>query len=191
MPYDYSDATPPTFELMPANTIATLLITTRPGGVGEDNMLKRSKDGRCEMLDLEYVVYDGDYKGRKFWQYLVLAGTEPGHEQAGKISRGVLRTIVESAKGIRPDDMSPEARAARTIGLGELNGLLFIGKIGVEKGGQKPDGTNWPDKNTLIAAVTPDKKEWRRIEQAPPFDGGGTSTPSTPAAPITRPEWAQ
>jgi len=90
--------------------------------------------------------------------------------------------------------MSPEARAGRVINnLGEFNGLLFIGRVGIEKGGQKPDGTFWPDKNTLVAAITPDKKEWKPLEQAPPFNGGGTSkTPAMPAAaPITRPEWAQ
>ena len=41
------------------------------GNVGEDGMLKRNKSGDAEMLDLEFAVVDGSYKGRKFWQYLI------------------------------------------------------------------------------------------------------------------------
>ena len=69
MTYDYS-AIPPSrdpLELIPADTIASVQLRIRPGGVGEDNLLKRSKDGGCEMLDVEYVVVDGPFAKRKFW----------------------------------------------------------------------------------------------------------------------------
>jgi hypothetical protein len=57
-PYDYTDA-PSERELIPAGTVATLRIHVRPGNVGEDGMLKRSKAGDCEMLGIEYLVVDG------------------------------------------------------------------------------------------------------------------------------------
>ena len=38
--------------------------------------------------------------------------------------------------------------------------------------------------------ITPDKKEWHPVEQAPPFNGGGGATPSSSAPPIKKPEWA-
>ena len=195
MPYDYTDAPPPRdLELIPHGTIATLLLHILAGGVGEDGMLKRSKAGDAEMLACEFTVGDGPHKGRKFWEYLILSGTTDGHAKSADINRGTLKAILDSALGLKPDDVSPEARAARTVGLKEFEGKAFIGKIGVEKGKPKNDGTgeNWPDKNILAAVITPDKKEWHPSEQPPPFNGGGaTSTaPSQPALPIERPGWA-
>jgi hypothetical protein len=49
----------------------------RPGGAGEDGLLKRSKDGSCEMLDPELTVVDGPYAHRKFWQNFVLEARVP------------------------------------------------------------------------------------------------------------------
>src|SRR5262245_18565989 len=149
MPYDYSDAPPPRdMELIPHGTIATVVMHLRAGDVGEDGMCKRAKSG-CEMLDIEFVVADGPYVRRKFWEYMILAGTTAEHAKAAEISRGTLRTIIESARGIKPDDMSPQARTARTVRLRDFENLTFIAKIGIEKGGTKNNGSgeNWPDKN--------------------------------------------
>ena len=73
MPYDYTDAPPHVrFELIPHGTIAT---------VSHENPRRRCRRGRhaqarrsgdCEMLDLEFAVVDGPYKGRKFWEYFDL-----------------------------------------------------------------------------------------------------------------------
>jgi hypothetical protein len=199
MPYDYSTAPPPRdLELIPAGTVASVQMRIRPGSVGEDGMLKRSKDGACEMLDCEFVVVDGPYSKRKFWTYFVLEGTTAGHAQAGEISRGVLRSILESARNIRPDDLGDQARARRTASLKDFNDIVFITRIGVEKGKPRNDGTgeSWPDKNILAAVITPDKKEWHPVEQPPPFNGGnaggtGSSTSSTTPAPgVKKPDWA-
>jgi hypothetical protein len=195
MPYDYTDALPPReFGLIPHGTIATVTMHPRAGGVGEDGMLKRSQEGTCEMLDVEYVVVDGPYARRKFWGNMVLAGTTDGHAEAAKISRGMLRAIIESARGIRPDDMSPQARAARTVDLKDFDNLTFIAKIGIEKGGARRDGSgNYADKNILLAVIGPDKKDWHPVEQPPPFNGGAggaEAAPSNTAPPIARPGWA-
>jgi hypothetical protein len=199
MPYDYSSAPPPRdFELIPAGTVATLQMRIRPGGAGEDNLLKRSKDGACEMLDSEFVLVDGPYARRKFWVNFILEGTGPKHDQAADISRGTLRTILESARNIRPDDLSADARARRTAGLKDFDNIIFIAKIGIEKGKPKHDGSgeNWPDKNVLAGIITPDKKDWHPVEQPPPFNGGGAGAAASPpptAAPapgIAKPSWA-
>jgi hypothetical protein len=196
MPYDYSDAPPPReFDLIPHGTIATVTMHLRAGGVGEDGMCKRSKDGGCEMLDVEYVVVDGKYARRKFWSNMIMSGTTDGHAEAAKISLGTLRTILESARNIRPDDLSPAARAARTVSLKDFDGLTFVVRVGIERGGPNKDkpGENWPDKNIIAAVITPDKKEWKPVEQAPPFDGGGgaqAAAPANAAPPIARPGWA-
>jgi hypothetical protein len=74
--------------------------------------------------------------------------------------------------------------------------MTFIAKIGIEKGGKKNDnsGDNWPDKNILAGVITPHHKDWHRVEQPPPFNGGSASPAATPpgsATPIARPGWAQ
>src|SRR6516165_7817889 len=191
-PYDYTEAPPPrdTMELIPRDTIATLVLHIRSGGVGEDGMLTRTSKGDAEMLVCEFTLADGAYKGRKVFENLLLEGTTDGHAEAAKISRSKLRAILDSALGLKPDDASPQARTARTVGLKEFEGKAFIGKIGVEKGGPKEDnagnltGENWPDKNILAAVITPDKKEWHPSEQPPPFNGGnsGGATSATPSS---------
>jgi hypothetical protein len=196
MPYDYTEAPPPReIELVPHGTVATVVLRIRPGNAGEDGLLKRSAKGDCEMLDLEFVIVDGQFARRKFWQNMVLAGSSDGHAKAAEISRGTLRTILESARGIKPDDVSPQARAARTVALKDFDNLTFIAKIGVEKGKPKNDGTgeSYPDRNVLAAVITPDKREWRSVEQAPPWNGGGggAAPASGSSAPsIPKPAWA-
>lgn len=197
MPYDYTDAPPPRdFDApIPHGTIATVTMHIRAGSAGEDSLLKRSKDGSCEMLDVEFQVVDGEYKRRKFWENMILAGTTDGHAKAAEISRGKLRTIIESARGIRPDDTSPQARERRTVSLKDFDNLSFIAKIGIDKGKPKDDGSgqNYPDRNILSGVITPDRKEYHPVEQAPPFDSGSTSTPPTSgssAPPVAKPPWA-
>ena len=196
LPYDYTDAPPPQFELIPQGTIATVALHIRPGNAGEGGLLKRSRDGGCEMLDIEFTVTDGPFKGRKFWQNMVLAGTTDGHAKAVDISRGTLKAILDSALGLHPDDKSPQAHAARTVELKQFEGMTFVAKIGQEKGGPRNDGGggNYDDKNILAGVITPDRKEWHPVEQPPPFNGGSgatsSSTPPPSAPPVQRPGWA-
>jgi len=184
MPYDYSDAPPPRdFEVIPAGEVVTISLHLRYGGAGEDGVLKRSAKGDCEMLDIEFTIVDGKYKGRKFWEY---------------ITRRVLKAIIDSAKGLMPDDISAEARAARTVSLKDFEGMCFMVKLGIEKGAPKKDsagnftGENYADKNVIGSVITKDKKEWKPVEQAPPFNGGnsGGAAPAAPSTPVARPSWA-
>jgi len=195
MPYDYTDAPPPQFEPIPHGTIATVAMHIDAGNVGEDGMLKRSKDGGCEMLNTVLTITDGPYKGRKVFERWILAGTTDGHAQAAERSRGMLKAILDSALGLKPNDTSPQARVARNVSLKDFEGKTFIAKIGVEKGGPKNDGSgeNWPDKNVLAGVITPDKKDWHPVEQPPPFNGGNSgaqTAPANTAPPIERPGWA-
>jgi hypothetical protein len=189
MPFDYSEAPPAReFDLIPHGTVATVQLKIRSGGAGEDGLLKRSKGGDCEMLDLEFVVIDGAFAKRKFWENMILSGVTDGHAKAAEVSQSRLRGILESARGIRPDDMSVGARTARTASLADFNGLSFIAKIGIEKGRPRNGGgENYPDKNILVAIITPDKKDWHQVAQSP-----APAAPSAaPAATvIEKPKWA-
>jgi hypothetical protein len=190
MAYDYTDAPEQRGnEPIPADSVATVQLTIRPGGAGEGGLLKRSQDGGCEMLDCELVVVDGPYMKRKLWERMIISGTTDGHAKAAEISRGKLRAILESARGIKPNDTSKEAREARTAELGDFDGLRFIAKIGIEKGRPKNDGSgeNYADRNTIAAVITPDRKDWHTVEQMP--------RPAAPVSaavvvPISKPAWA-
>ena len=187
--YDFNDAdTQRNFDVIPNGTIATVRMTVRPGSAGEDGWLRRSKDGNSEMLDCEFVVLDGPFAKRKFWMLFTVDGTTQGHAEAAKISASKLRAILESARGIRPDDKSDTATQARRIGsYGDLNGLSFIARVGVE-----PPQNGYKAKNRLDHVVTPDEKAWHPVTQEPP--AAPSTAPAKPAstpAKINRPDWSK
>ena len=185
--YDYTDAPPPQFELVPHGTIADISFHIRPGGVGEDKLLKRSRDGGCEMLDVEFTLVDGAYAKRKFWGLFTVAGTTLGHVEAARISNGKLRAILESARGIKPDDQSDAAKEARRVSsYGDFNGLVFMVRIGVE-----PPQNGYRAKNRLDQVITPDQKAWHAVTQEPVAAASTTSAkPASTPAKIERPKWA-
>jgi hypothetical protein len=162
MSYDFNDADAQrTFEPIPAGTIVPLQVKLRPGDAGEDGYLRRSKDGASQGLDVELTVLDGPFSQRKLWIRLTLGGNAAGHAEAARISRAKIRAMLESARGIRPDDGSDTANQARRISnYGELNRLRFVGKVGVE-----PPRNGYPAKNFLLQVITPERQEWHPVEQ--------------------------
>src|SRR6516225_3245091 len=204
MPFDYSQTDDPRdfSELIPHNTIATVQMRIRPGNAGPDGLYKRTARGDAEMLDCEFVVLDGPYVKKKFWDNFMLAGTTDGQKEMVLTNRGRLKKILESARGIKKGDTSAENLAKYQAEDKDFDNIIFIAKIGVRKGEAKNDGsgTSWSDKNYLLAAVGPEDKNWRPIEQPLPFNGGGaaaapagtatTDAPPAGAAPIQPPKWA-
>ncbi|KRR21324.1 hypothetical protein CQ14_06655 [Bradyrhizobium lablabi] len=151
------------FSVMDDGTIAVCQINIRPGNAGEGGWLKRSKNGDSMGLDIEFTVVGGTYDKRKFWSFWVLEGVTDGHQKAADISAGRIRAVLESARGVRPDDQSDEAKAARRLNdFSELDGIRFIGKIGIERA---EEGSRYKDKNVLDAAITPDRTAWTKVEQ--------------------------
>lgn len=147
--------------LIPEGTTAAVHMTVRPGNAGEGGWLKRSKTGDSQALDCEFTVVDGPFAKRKFWSLFTVEGTTEGHAKAAEISASRLRGILESARGVRPDDESENAKGARRVSTwGDFDGIRFVADIGVEKG---KDG--YKDKNTLKAAITPDRKAWVKVDQ--------------------------
>lgn len=196
MAYDFNSASEQrSGDLIADGTIAPVHLTIRPGNSGEGGWLKRSKSGDSMALDCEFTVTEGPNAKRKFWSLLTVEGTTEGHQKAADISASRIRAILESAHGIRPDDESEAARAGRRINSwGDLNNLRFVAKIGVEKG---KDG--YKDKNTLAEVITPDRKQWTRVEQMPrqqSFQPIGNAAQNVAAqaaaaaAPAPKPAWA-
>src|SRR4029077_19663300 len=108
---DFNNAEPQReMGLIDDGTVAVVQINVRPGHAGEGGWLKRSKAGESEALDCEFTVVDGPYAKRKFWTLLTLGGISEGQKKAGDISGSRIRAILESARGIKPDDQSDTAK---------------------------------------------------------------------------------
>jgi hypothetical protein len=176
------------FDLIPSDTIATLAIKVRGGGAGSDGTLRRSKDGRSEGLDLEFIVVDGKFAKRKLWALLTLQGETEGHAEAGRIASSLLRAILESARGVRPDDQSEEAKQQRRLGSYlELDGLRFVGRVGIE-----PARNGYSPKNRLASVITPDMQTWQKPDQsAAPAPAAKPTQPPSGGGVIPRPQWSR
>jgi hypothetical protein len=179
-------------DLIPTGAILAVQLTIRHGGHGEGGLFKQSESG-AQMLDCEFVVLTkGQYERRKFWQYIILGGPSAGHEKAAEISRGMIRAMLESARDIRPDDMSEEATKARSAEYEDLQNLRFTVKVGIER-----DKTgDFNDKNRIAEVITPDSKKYSKVEQLPsqprlPMVQPAAAKPaSAPASKIARPVWS-
>jgi hypothetical protein len=137
----------------------------------------------------------GPHAGRKFWDRMLVNGTTEGHEKAADITNRRLRAILESARGVRPDDNSEAAAQARRVASwGEFDGLRFIARVGVE-----PASNGYKAKNNLIEVITPDRVNWHRVEQVPPSpkpaptpSATATAEPANSNPPlVARPKWAE
>lgn len=168
--FNTAEVSAPVDSLIPDGTIAPVRMTLRAGGAGEGGWLRPNKDGDKLMLDIELTVTAGPYARRKVWGLMVVSGSE----KAEGITRSTLRGILESSRNIRPDDMSDAAKQARCIaGYGDLDGVEFLAKIGIEKG-----QNGYSDKNKLVAAITPDHRA---------YASGGAVAPVATPAPAPKP----
>lgn len=182
--YDFNNADEQRsgFDLIPDGTIVPVQLTVRPGGSGEGAWFKPTNAGDALMLDMEFVVFAGDYAKRKIWQMGIFKGNgTSGHTKAENITRSLLRAMLESAYNLSPTDDSEAAMAKRRInGPEDLDGLRMVAKIGIEKG--KPymkDGVQQPgqDKNKILEMLTPGKDGYAPVDQV-----RGSVAPSTAAA---------
>ncbi len=166
---DLNDAAPQRENGLIPPCITKLHATLRPGdanGPGPDdiNVLTSSKSSDTKILNFEFTVMTGPHAKRKFFQTMTVEGGKvdaSGVSVAWNITKSTLRAMIESAFNIMPKDESDAARSRRAPpGFKCFDGLEFIGKIGIEKGGANPQGGNYNDKNKLELVITPDMKEY-------------------------------
>jgi hypothetical protein len=182
------------FDVIPANTICVLQMTIRPGGGGDDGWLRpaHTEKGDSEGLDCEFTVVGGPHNGRKLWQLYTIRGNGPTHEEAGRISGGTLRAILESAHGIKPNDESEAAQNKRKpSGWVDFDQLRFVARLGV----QPPQG-NFQAKNTILQVITPDLVDWQKhkpeqISVKAPNSAAPAAPTTPPAGAIERPQWGR
>jgi hypothetical protein len=115
-----------------------------------------------------------------------------------------LRAIFESVHAIDPNDASPGATSRRaSASLADFNGATFLAELAIEKGGKKPDGSSYPDKNVISKVLRLGDKGYSKLEQPPatpiersgppPATNSNTTNGAPAAAPtmIAKPDWAQ
>ena len=176
MPLNYENAEPQQdYGLIPINTLCKIkmeirqrpdideLISaeiTKQEREEEYNWLTPSQTSDAMYLNCEFTIVSEQYNGRKFWGNMVTSGgktNDQGESIAGNITKSMLRAIISSGRGLQPTDMKPGNWVLQN-GYPDLFDLEFAVKIGIEKG-----KNNYPDKNKILAVITPDKKEYAGI----------------------------
>jgi hypothetical protein len=141
------------------------------GSAGPDGLLRRSKHGATEMLDLELTITEGEYAGRKWREMITVNYIEAngpfdpkaaqGFKTAVRLGRTKLRAIIESARGLDPKDESAEAERRRhTDSPADFDNLTFIGQVEV-----KPAQNGYRARNYLDYPITPDMDGWKPCMQ--------------------------
>jgi hypothetical protein len=142
----------------------------RPGGVGEEELLRLAKNLRTQMLDLQLTVVGGKYSGRKVFELVTVfadLGNSPepapiDERQADNYKRAVnmglakLRRILESAHEIAHDDEGKEAQTIlRFNSLQVFDNLEFWADIDI-----KEAANGFRERNVVARVLTPDMSDW-------------------------------
>ena len=150
------------FDVIPKGTLVKVRMSVRPGGYDDPSQgwtggyAKQSDSSGAIYLDCEFVVLEGKYAKRKIWS-LVGLHSDKGPKWA-EMGRAFIKNILNSARGLKKDDNSPQAQQARCIsGLQDLDGIEFVAKVGMDK-----DQYDEP-KNIIQIAVTPDNKDYAQV----------------------------
>jgi hypothetical protein len=146
---------------IPANTCVKACFTIRNGHCVEDPCLTRSPNTGSLYLAGEFTVLEGPFTRRKVFQNIGIVGiAKEGDQDAfGVRGRSLIRGVIESAKNISPNDNSLAACEARKInGFNDLNGLVCVIKVGIEN----DKSGRYNNRNSVICAVTPDKREFQQ-----------------------------
>ena len=133
------------FSLIPHGTIARAILYIKPQMDGvtipdlaQDAIFRQSATSSAKWIECEFTIIGGQFDKRKVWHNLFFDGDKKnasGVSMSKEIGLRTLRGLVDSAKGLSPADMSPEANALRQIpSLDAINGMEFCIKIAVEKG---------------------------------------------------------
>jgi hypothetical protein len=141
------------------------------GGYGANYLLHRSKNGSFNMLVIECTVASGEHRGRKFKEWIIVEylGNERDPEKAEKaktaerIGRAKMRAMLESARGIDPDDDSDAAKAARRFeSLTVFNGLQFTAHVAI-----RPGQSGYREQNYIYQVIHTGKPSESTVSPAP------------------------
>ncbi|WP_353277748.1 hypothetical protein [Wolbachia endosymbiont (group A) of Agelastica alni] len=145
--------------LIPKGTTVKVKMAIKPGGY-EDWFTKSYATGSI-YLNAEFTVTEGPYAKRKIYQVIGIKSGKANVEREdawGESGRSMIRSILESARNIHPNDTSEKAMLARKLNsIADLNGLEFTAKVGIEA------NNRYGDRNRIATIITPDepqKDDW-------------------------------
>jgi len=200
MNYDYSDAQEQksTFDLIPNKSIVPVIVSIQAGDEDSpEHAMKKTKSGLWQ-LSLEFTVTEGDFERRKIWNRLTMGALpgvdmNDGQKKSVNIARGEIRAMLEAGRHFAPTDESEQAKASRRMEtIFELEGLEFWIEVGIEKGGDKGDGTKYDDRNRVNKIIPYQPGQARASQQQLPVGQASASKPAgqKPAASATKkPSW--
>jgi len=160
--------------------LVPVLMTFKAGGHYDasqgwtDGYPTQSSKTGAVYLAAEFVITGGEYAKRKMWSNIGLYSPKgPTWTQMG---RTFVRAALNSARGVLPQDNSPQAVAARRIqGFVDLDGLEFVVRVDIEK------DDRGEDRNVVKMAIEPDHPEYARIMGVPSKLKATAPAPSNPA----------
>ena len=181
------------FDLIPRGTIVPVRMTIKPGGHDDpsqgwtEGYATQSFETGSVYLACEFVVTAGPFAKRKMWSNVgLLSRKGPVWSQMG---RSFIRAVLNSSRGVHPQDNSPQASIARRINSFEdLDGIEFIARVDVEKDGKGDD------RNVVKIAIEPDHKDYAVLRSGNPSASMPTAqAPARSVAPSVsgKPTWAQ
>jgi len=160
-------------EVIPKDTVLTLRLEIERDAANANpasNLFFPSSQPNSNVyfMKWKFVVVNGDHKDSWFRNnQTVQGGTQNGKGQSkGAVVTGRLtRQIIESARGIRSDANDQNSAAARILqnDWADLDGIVFLGKVGVEDA-----SGGYGAKNKLVAGIPPDHKDWFDWHNGPP-----------------------
>ncbi|MBU3069230.1 hypothetical protein KOI40_05315 [Aestuariicella sp. G3-2] len=182
------------FDVIPKGTLVKVRMTIRPGGYDDASQgwtggyATQSMTTGSVYLNCEFVVLDGPYAKRKMWSLIGLHS--PKGPEWANMGRAFVKGILNSSRGLHPQDNSPQAQQARRIqGFADLDGIEFVAKVEMDK------DQNGDDKNVIRTAITPDHKDYAAVSgntvQAAASTQPASSSQASASAPTGRPSWAQ
>ena len=137
----------------------------QPGGYNDitrgwtDGLVSFNSMKEYACLKIQCNILSGKYSERKLWSRIGLYSSKS--EKVAEIGRSFIRSILESARGVLPNDASDEANKKRSIkGLIDLDDMVFVAKVSVAK------NQNGEQQNEVKYAVTPDHPEYKKISNA-------------------------
>ena len=174
---DFNDAEAQAgFDPIPKGTLVKVRLSIKPGRFDDPSQgctggwATLSEQTGSVYLNAEFIVLEGPYAKRKLWSLIGLHS--PKGDEWANMGRSFIRAMLNSARGIDPKDVSPQAQLARRIThFGELNGLEFVGRVDIEQ------DSRGDTKSTVRQAVEPGHKDYAAL-----MAGGAHSAPSTTAA---------
>jgi hypothetical protein len=146
------------------------------GGHGDDGTLTLASTGHSMHLALVCTVTDGDYRDRKIWDNITLALTakstlpSTGSEKLEKLKTAVrmgrarIKAILNSARGLDPNDKSAATEAKRAIEThDDLTGMIFWAEIG-----ERPARDGYGARNRIERIVEPGDADYPKDAKTQP-----------------------